>query len=350
MKVITLAACAMALATSLSAAPVDLSNYFSSFVAIGDSLSDDGKLGGTPFENGPPSLEGRFSNGITAVENIAQDFGFAADLAIGGATARIQNENPLPPQFGTFAGQVATLGGIAADPFGRAALGDRPLFSVLIGNNDILQNIGFPDGATAPGNVLPGIGALAADAVEANIRAIKAIDTEFNDFVVFNLPDLTLTPLFTNPVFGTAPFAPLAAQEVAGFNTQISANIAALRADGINIIEFDLNAVFKELLGEAVANGININDPCSFDLSNQNPLATCAFSPGSPNDTDITLADAFFFIDPIHPNRVAQAAVADRFRDVVAASEVAPVPLPAGLPLLIAGLAGFGVLRIRRAA
>ena len=351
MKVLKMAACAVVLATSVSANTVDLSTYFSSFVAIGDSLTDDGKFGGTPFENGPPSLGGRFSNGITFAENIAQDFSFSANLAIGGATARNENENAfLPAQFGTFGGQVATLGGIAANPLFRAALGDRPLFSVLMGSNDIIQNIGLPDaGVPGLGNILPGIGALAADAVAANIRAIKSIDTQFNDFLVMNLPNSSLTPLFTNPVFGVGGLAPLAAQETAGFNTRLIQNIAALRSEGINIIEFDLNAMFEELLADAVANGIDINNPCTFDLSNLDPSLTCASSPGAPGNTDITLADNFFFVDGIHPNRVAQAAVADRFR-VVAANAVSPVPLPAGLPLLIAGLAGFGVLRMRRRA
>ena len=350
MKTLKLAACAVVVASSASAETLNLSSVFSSFVALGDSLTDAGRLNDTPFENGPPSLDGRFSNGITFAEDVAQDFAVDVNLAIGGATALDANENPLPPQFGTFGGQVATLDNLTSDPNFRAALGARPLFSVLFGSNDILQNVGLPDAGTPGlGNIAPGIGALAADAVEDNIRAIRSIDAKFNDFVVINLPDIALTPLFTNPVFGAGGLASIASSETTLFNNQLADNIDDLRDDGFNIIEFDLDTLFGELLDEAVANGIDINNPCTFSFSNPDPSQTCVFAPGEPDNIDLALADDFFFVDSIHPNRVAQGAAADAFRATVASS-LAPVPLPAGLPLLLAGLGAFGVLRKRRAA
>ncbi len=346
MKYALMAACAVIVSAPVSHAQ-DLSQFFSSYIAFGDSLTDDGKFEGTPFEPGLPSLGGRFSNGPTYAEIIAQDFTaagqFSANFAIGGATARLENENALPPQFGTFSGQVATFSGVILDPIARAAVGDRPLFSVLFGGNDVLQNVGLP----SDGDIETGVGALAASAVEANIRAIGALDDDFNDFLVINLPDVSQTPLFQNPLFGADALASLAALESEGFNDQLAMSIDSLRSDGFNIIEFDLNSFSATQQAEAEARGIDILTPCSFDLSNPGPEGTCVFSPGSPDDTDLSLADNFFFIDGVHPNAASQAGTALALQ---AAVGTAVVPLPAGLPLLLTGLGLFGVLRMRRAA
>lgn len=349
MKYALMAACAVIVSAPASHAQ-DLSQFFSSYIAFGDSLTDDGKFEGTPFEPGLPGLDGRFSNGPTYAEIIAQDFTasgqFSANFAIGGATARAANENALPPQFGTFGGQVATFSAVTSDPFTRAEVGDRPLFSVLFGGNDVLQNVGLPDGATAPGNIDPTIGTTAADAVEANIRAIGALDEDFNDFLVLNLPDVSETPLFQNELFGASALAPLAALQSAAFNNRLAENIDSLRDDGFNIIEFDLNAFSAAQRVEFAGLGIDVDTPCSFDLSNPGPENTCVFSPGSPDNTDLSLANNFLFIDGVHPNALSQAGSAAAIQSAVAAT----VPLPAGLPLLLAGLGVFGFFRYRRAA
>ena len=287
MKYALMAACAVVVSAPVSQAQ-DLSQFFSSYIAFGDSLTDDGKFEGTPFAPGLPSLGGRFSNGPTYAEIIAQDFTaagqFSSNFAIGGATARAENENELPPQFGTFGGQVATLSGVISDPLARAAVGDRPLFSVLFGGNDVLQNVGLPGDF----DVEQGVGALAADAVEANIRAIGALDEDYNDFLVINLPDVSQTPLFQNELFGAGMLAPLAALESAGYNDQLAMNIDSLRDDGFNIIEFDLNAFSTQQRAAAELLGIDTETPCSFDLSNPGPEGTCVFAPGEPDDTDLS--------------------------------------------------------------
>lgn len=338
MKYALMAACAVIVSAPVSQAQ-DLSQFFSSYIAFGDSLTDDGKF----VQQGLPSLGGRFSNGRTYAEIISDDFSFSQNFAIGGATARDENENALPPAFGTFGGQVATFTGLVSDPGASAAVGDRPLFSVLFGGNDVLQNVGLPGDF----DVESGVGALAANAVEANIRAIGALDEDYNDFLVINLPDVSQTPLFQNAAFGAGALAPLAALESVGFNDQLAMNIDALRIDGFNIIEFDLNAFSATQQAMASLFGIDTETPCTFDLSNPGPEGTCVFSPGSPDDTDLSLANNFFFIDGVHPNALSQAGTAAAIQSAVA---VAAVPLPAGLPLLLAGLGVFGIIRMRRAA
>lgn len=165
---------------------------------------------------------------------------------------------------------------------------------VLFGANDILQNIGFPDGgASGPGNILPGVGALAANDVDASIRAINAIDANYNDFIVINFPDLSQTPLFQNQLIGASALAPFAANETVGFNTQMAQNIDVLESEGFNIIEFDLGATFQDYLAVAGQLGVDTDTPCSFNLSNPHPVGTCVFAPGAPGNTDLALANNF---------------------------------------------------------
>lgn len=343
MKNFITTSCAIVIGASVSAAPIDLSDTYSSFVAFGDSLSDDGKFVGTPFEPGLPTVGGRFTNGDTFAQDVASDFGVSFNFALGGATARAENETPLPPIFSSFDGQVSTFVASLSFPGLQDSLGDNPLFSVLFGANDILQNIGLPNDF----DFEPGIGALAANAVEANIRAINAISSSFDDFVVMNLPDLSQTPLFQNAAFGAGALAPAAQAETIGFNAQLASNINALKDDGINIITLDLNALFQQNLAAASLLGVDTNTPCSFDLSNPGPENTCVFSPGSPDNVDPSLASNFFFIDSIHPNADVHGALAGEFR---AAAAPNVVPVPASLPLLIAGFGVFGIVRSRQPA
>lgn len=322
---ITALACGLAAPAAL-AAPYD--DPFTSIIHFGDSLMDDGKFG----ELFPPSLGGRFTNGPTFAELLSEDFTEdgkpSFNFALGGATAEDDNENDFPPEadpFKTFSAQIGTFAATAA-----GFVGDNPLFNVLMGANDILQDLGES----------PTVGQDAANAVKAGIEAIGAINSNFRTFVVGVLGDPTLTPRFAN-----SPFGALAQATTEAFNAQMALNIDMLETAGFEIVTFDLDAGLAPIFDDPGAFGIlNTTDPCTATLLELS-LPNCAIDPFT-FEIDLAAVDAFLFVDDVHPNRIAHEELAQEFRSAVAG---AAVPLPAGLVLALSGFGAMALAR-RRAA
>lgn len=315
-----------------------ISDVFTSYYAFGDSLTDDGKLDDTALH--PLSDDGRFSDGPTWAEYLEDEFDGTgkntANLAIGGATGDDENYFPINA-LSTFAGQVATFA--AAVTSGgflpvrtsttdtvtpqATAPGSNPLVSVLFGGNDMFQSAARAiEKGISEAQVLSD----AADAVADNIRAIAALGdgSTFDDFLVLSLPS-----------DGTGASDP--------YNTQLALNMLALQGEGLNIISYDTNIAYGEIIGDALFNGggvfgiTDVSTPCVPSLS-QTPTATPCANP-----------DAFALTDSVHPNSVVQAHLGSRVISAVEAS-VAPVPLPAGGVLLIAGLGTLAAVRRKKAA
>lgn len=199
---------------------------------------------------------------------------------------------------------------------------------MFFGANDLFQNLFSPT-----------IGEDAANAVKAGIESIAALDPALDTFLVLNLPDIALTPAFAG-----GPAEGVAALQSFAFNEQLASNVDDLRDAGLNIIEFDVNQFFLDIIADPGALGIsNTDTPCTASFQAFDPFANCAVT--ATGEIDLALADDFLFVDPVHPNRVAQEALADQLRVVLA-----PVPLPASLPLIAVGLGAFGLIRSRRAA
>ncbi|MGZ2259555.1 SGNH/GDSL hydrolase family protein [Roseobacter sp. A03A-229] len=365
---------AFGLATGAQAGVLDFTSYY----ALGDSLSDDGKLG----QLAPPSVGGRFSNGPVWTEIIADRFRAAKketqNLALGGATAGNINTTDysgggtVPPEqvaaltaLSTFQNQAATL----AATVGNA--GSNPLVSVLFGANDFFQQLG-----TAEFNPVR-----TASEVISGIRAVAASGPQFDDFLVSNLPDISRTPAFNAElVVAQATLAALKADPttapeviaeaeaaVAGltdratairgasllFNAKLEAGLQELEAvDGLTITRVDQFSYFSDLIANASSFGITDTIfPCTTTLRELQLDGNCSFV-GFTDDGqpifDPTLADKLLFADGVHPNRIAQAQFAEFALSTIEDRLPTPVPVPAGLPLLLAGLGVFGVVARRR--
>lgn len=318
-----------------------ITEQFTSYIAFGDSLTDDGKFGAL-F---PPSLDGRFSNGPAYSEQIADIFNAAgrdtANLALGGATAGDFNpgfDTPLE----TFNQQVDLF---AASALGGAPLltkllpdvqlrppivtGKNPLLSVFFGANDLAVGV---DPVTA------------ANAVTNGILKLATLDRTFDDFLVFDLPDLGTTPaaLLTGTSAEQSAIANI-------FNNQLSESLDKLPALGLNIIRFDTSSVFDQIAAD-IANGsplFGITDPvtpCTIRMSaalDPNPI-----NPGSCLDLGID-PNTLLFADSVHPNAIVQSLVASQVVTAVEDS-ITPVSLPTSAPLLLAGFGFFGLVARRK--
>lgn len=334
------------IAAPLAAQASPVTDAFTSFWALGDSLTDNGNLPLAAFAAGRPdapisAAQGqaayyapadapRFSNGPTFAEYIAAEFEAAGrttgNLAFGGAEAA-EPANPADPTPG-LAQQRQQLAAVSA------SFGSRPLVSILMGANDIFAGLASADPVT---NALTAA-TLAADAVAQT--ALFLGTRGVGDVLIANLPDLGATPAF-------ALFQPeaqaLASEATKAYNARLAANIVALEAGGLNVIDLDIYGQLNGIIAEPGAFGYDdATLPCLFP----SPAVAGVFGQ-APVCTDEQSLSRLFF-DAVHPNALAHAQIGRIALDRIEA-DLAPIPLAGSLPLLLTGLGAFVALRRRRA-
>jgi len=286
-------------ASSASASP-----QYSSVIAFGDSLSDNGnyyrlvdKLTPLAPQDGSPPLPyfyGRYSNGPVAVELLAANLGLTLhDFAVGGATSGLTNEDPRFPRSGVL-GQVEDY--VAANE----RLDDDALYVVWGGANDFLgaANLGTPGVAQS----------VIANAIGNLTRSIAILHAHgARHFLVPNLPDLGLVPL------NRGAQAPQATYLSAIFN---QAYAGALQALAQQLRNSDIRTVdVASLLEKVVANPAyyqlqNVTDECVGD-----PTYFCIL-----NSFNSGPAAGYLFWDDVHPTASVHALLAVQFAAAVAPS------------------------------
>ncbi|MEL6168826.1 MAG: SGNH/GDSL hydrolase family protein [Pseudomonadota bacterium] len=314
--------------SALAGHAATLTDTYSGYFVIGDSLSDNGNLFARTGQPPAPYYEGRFSNGPVFSDFLANGFveGVTTrNYAFGGA--RAIDRTPAGPidDLGT---QVTRFLGDAA-----SGLGHRPLVSVWMGANDILQAFGaggdpFGTAVAAANNVASAVGQITSDPV-AGVR----------DIVVMTLPDFGQIPQFAelpklDPTLSDADRAQLKAAATGAtdlFNGTLLGALDAAVSDDVNLTVVDVGTLFSGIIENPSSIGqVDVTGACI------NPVSGYC----GPAAAETTL-----FFDSVHPNTAAHQELAR-----VISEEVTPVPLPAGLPLLIGGLGAlWGVGRLRTA-
>jgi len=266
----------------LSALETDGSG-FSNLYFYGDSLTDQGNLfaatAGTQPPN-PPYFNGRFSSGPVWAEYVSTALGFPSSPAILGgnnyavAGART-GSHPAGNAFG-LTGQTAT-GPAVGDP--------DALYFVWIGGNDLSDAIATAD---------PTAAAAIVNTALANLNsALNALAANgARQFVVLNVPDLSLTPgvIELNSPVASA----FASQLTQSFNSGIPS--ATLGVPATTLLFYDVNQLFGEILG----------DPAVLaDLGITNTTGRANDSPGADPNT-------FLFMDDLHPTGPVHEFLAER--------------------------------------
>lgn len=333
-------------AAGLVSAPASAASLsYSAFYAFGDSLTDNGNayrlsLGFVP--RSPPYHRGRFSDGRNWYDRVAKPFRAeeleTRNFAFGGAHAAT-NLDGIP--------DLNLQRRAFRDRVGRPAPG--ALAAVWGGGNDLLAGIGNDRLKRTAYN--------AADAVIATAASLgrNGVDAA----LIFNLPSFADLPRYAN---SSREKRKDARRGVRMFNERLGLGVEALRADGLEVIEVDVFALYKDVVANPGDYGIdNLTRPCL---------------KGNRNRCSEEEAKRSAFFDTIHPSarlhRILGAHVLDLlapppvfagllddaapFRAAapagpVRAAAVAAAPLPAPALLLLAALAGLGLVgRARRRA
>jgi phospholipase/lecithinase/hemolysin len=326
------ACCSIAL---LGASVANASNFSAEYV-FGDSLSDVGNvyLGSSGSEPASPYVGGQFSNGPVWVQDLAARLDLppltpslagGSDYAFGHATTGSTSTNNsdvpnLEQQVDTFFS-------------GHASAPSNALYTFSIGANDLFNILG---GST--GGLTPTQAAAAAAQVVAS-EAGKLATAGAKDLVLFDVPDLGVTPQIT--ALGSAAASAAATALSAFFDQQVLLDLAPVEAAGLTV--FDLNTY--ALIDEA------LQDPSKFGFSNVTaPCWTGGFTGsatgGSLCSTLPAVQDTYLFWDDVHPTAAGQLLVADAALSAMGL----PVPEPSTWAMLLVGFVGLGFAGYRRGA
>lgn len=299
----------------LAASPLALADGpYSSVIAFGDSLSDNGNYYRlidrlTPLVPGdglppPPYFIGRFSNGPVMVERLAQELGVPLqDHAVAGAktgpdlTPANQGgprDHADPRAVGN--GVVAQVQRVVKHQW---FLDRDALYVVWAGPNDLFAISDLTDSKLVQATV--------SNAVRNLSRAIRMLARHgARHILVPGLPDLGLTPLLASESKDATALS-------FAFNTALSAALDRIESEsrGVDIKRFDVAGLLGELHDRPGDYGFaNATDQCILDATYACLLTSFNAGP----------AAGYLFWDDVHPTAAAHAFMAQRVRAAVLAT------------------------------
>ena len=314
----------------------------SQIYAYGDSYSDNGasfEISTQAVDAGVPDSfilpadpalglydsEGRWTNGATAVEVLADNLGVGlTDYAVGGAKSGDGNYYGWLDSFqntGVF-GQIEQF---KAETSAQAADEDA-LHFIFASANDLFEYVDFG---------LPGtVEELATQTVDNIGESISSLaDNGAKQFLVVNSSDLDILPgvIEFEQVEEAALFTDLVNQLLPEKLETLSQGL-----DGVEIALYDHVEISDEIRSNPQGFGLtNVNEPCQ---------------PVFPVEPICSAPDEFYFWDEYHPTRKVHQIIGEDMAQFVASHQVKSVPESSnnfGL-LVFLGLLGTGLIYNRR--
>lgn len=280
---------------------------YSQIIAFGDSLSDTGNLyrmTSTTMGFGIPArpyVDGRFSNGPLAVEQMAMDMGLGlTSYAVGGAQTGSDNQAGLLLSGTGVAGQIASFVGER----GSQGIDTQAMYFLWAGPNDFFTGGNMQLASTAQ---------LAASNMLTNVNTLLKLGAR--NFFIPLMPDLSQTPLSLG---SPADYQDAAVHRTYEYNNQLYAGLQRLigRQPELNLTIFDTTGFMWRQIDGLNERGVNTVDACY----NVATGAVCS------------APDNYLFWDAQHPTAATSAMLGHAFAAVVA------VPEPSTRHVLVVGL------------
>lgn len=289
-------------------ASVSHATAFDNVVIFGDSLSDSGNLS---LYNTNGAAQSRFTTnpGNTAVELVAEGLGYTISPSLAGGTnyawggagvanSLIAGVPTLPQQQALY---LSSTGGMAdAHTLYQVWGGANDLFGLM----DALQN-----GQITLADVVSGTSSAATNEIGL-LSSLKSAGANY--VVVYNLPNIGLTPSFVNTANSAS-----ATQLATLYNLTLDSGLNNLSASGLNIVPINVYGLLNEVIANPAAYGFsNVTDQActgsSIQCGPQGSGATYTYPAGADK--------SYLFADDVHPTTAAHRLLAQ----AVLAELVAP--------------------------
>ena len=276
-------------------------------LALAQSLGQPSPLTTTPY-NG----NGAFTDGLNWTTILSQTLGLSAsgttNFAYSNATAR-PITNPIDPNqsatpLTNFQGQINQF-----ETAGQL-FSDRDLVSVSFGGNDI----------TLPSNLPASVGiSLSVDSIIGGLQQLA--DLGAKHFLVSNVPNVGLAPIFSDPAFQAATGS--TPQSLIGlvdqFDAKLSAKLAQFQGQtGLDVKQLDLHSLFDSIASNPAIFGFSnltqpvlINPPVTGSTPTYNPAIV---------GQDPAVEHGSVFLDPFFdPTALGHAIIAQTARSTLTA-------------------------------
>ncbi|MFQ5579311.1 MAG: SGNH/GDSL hydrolase family protein, partial [Nitrospiria bacterium] len=227
---------------------------FTDLIIFGDSLEDTGNFASLPHISLPPFpfFMGRITNGPVAVDILADGLGLSAESSF----------HLIGPEVGTnyavVSARAHTTGPIdlhnQVSAFLYNHLGDAPsdaLYIIGFGGNDLRDARDAMNEATAE--------LIIKDTVEMIVMNIRRlVEAGARTIIVLNLPDIGAIPetRLISEMIGDKSLIEKTTKSTLRFNNRLSKRSRKVEKEfGIDLIEFDTFALFKDILEDSAALG-----------------------------------------------------------------------------------------------